>query len=74
MKYFKKLILLLIILSLSYDEEQQYIPIEKYGKKNNFIESNIMFALDIRDIKESIYLKYSSLVKINQKLIQYYWS
>ena len=76
MKHFKKLILFLIILSFSYEEEQQYIPIDKYGKekKNNFIESNIMFALDIREIKESIYLTYSSSVKINLNLIQYYWS
>ena len=75
MKYYIILILLLISLSLS--NNVKYSPIKKFGemKIDNFIDSFLIFALDISEMKnnEEIYLKYASSIKINSSLIQYAW-
>lgn len=75
-EYFIKIILLLIIFSLSYKQESLYIPITNrliWKKIDNFSTLNLKFGLDIKEINESIYLTYSSY-DINKSIIEYYCS
>ena len=79
MKNFIKLILLLITFSFQYEDQQKYIPIDKYGdsKIHEFNKSNLIFTLDIRGMKKGdrIYLRYNPFSKsfLNSS-VEYYWS
>ena len=79
MKYFLKLLILLILSFLfSFQEIVNILPVDKYGERkiNDFSSKNIGFSLDIREIKnnDKINLQYSSSSSVDESTILYYWA